>query len=78
MVTPFQSDLNHNSTLSMIVKFQLCVPLFSKSTECNCQIFMGFYAYTQVKTIQWVFFLVSVFWKFDREVLRISKQKQWF
>ena len=58
---PFWSDLNHNSILSMVVKFQLCAPLFSKSTECNCQIFTGFYAYTKVKTIQWGFFLVSVF-----------------
>ena len=32
----------------MVVKFQLYVPLFfSKPTECNRQIFTGFYAYTQ-------------------------------
>ena len=53
---PFQSDLNHDSTLSMVVKFQLCAPLFSKSTECNYKIFMCFYAYTKVKTIQRGFF----------------------
>ena len=64
------SDLDYDSILSMVVKFQLCVPLFSKSTECNCQIFTGFYAYTKVKTMQWVF-LVSVFRNFDREILRI-------
>ena len=45
---PFWSDLNYNSIHSMVVKFQLYVPLFfSKPTECNCQIFTGFYAYTK-------------------------------
>ena len=45
---PFWSDLNYDSIRSMVVKFQLYAPLFfSKPTECNCQIFTGFYAYTK-------------------------------
>ena len=41
---PFWSDLNHDSILSMVVKFQLCVPLFSLSqlyaTAKFSQVFM--------------------------------------
>ena len=45
---PFRSDLNYDSIRSMVVKFQLYAPLFfSKPTECNRQIFTGFYAYTK-------------------------------
>ena len=45
---PSQSDLNYDSILSMVVKFQLCAPLFfSKPTECNHQIFTGFDMLTQ-------------------------------
>ena len=41
---PFWSDLNHDSILSMVVKFQLCAPIFSLSqlnaTAKFSQVFM--------------------------------------
>ena len=43
----------HGSKVSAV-----CAIIFSKSTVCNHQIFTGFYAYTKVKTIQWVFFSI--------------------
>ena len=75
---PFQSDLNYDSILSMVVKFQLCAPLFFVS-QLNVTIkFSQVFMLTQKLKPYRGFFLVSVFRNFDREVLRISKQKQWF
>ena len=62
---PFQSDLNHDSTLSMVVRFQLCAPLVSKSTECKCQISQVFILTHKLKPYSGLF-LVSVFGNFDR------------
>ena len=75
---PFWSDLNYDSILSMVVKFQLCAPLFSLSQLNATAKFSQVFMLTQKLKPYSGFFLVSVFGNCDREVLRISKQKQWF
>ena len=60
----FKSDLNCDSILSMVVKFQLCVPLFVLSQLNATTKFSQVFMLTQkLKPYSRVFFSIC-FWKF--------------
>ena len=59
---PFWSDLNHDSILSMVVKFQLCVPLFSLSQLNATAKFSQVFMLTQKLKPYSGFFFSICFW----------------